>query len=282
MSSFSRFQQKQRAFLKSEQQLNTQFIYNGYPSIVITNDLSSEKIQAVVVNKQEREEAYIYTPLDQPLLIGSTWQAKSLHLLVAEEIVVIKDVNWHKYYCYLCNLENNGMWWFFYSNKKRAINLALRQNIVLESTQKPVLVTGGQPLKIEDKITAGGRAWLVNEYDNLSTAGLTYYTLTETTMSKDALEEGDEQQLIIEPKDDTQLIDLSGPVDGKTYVLPQQEVTIGTEGGFYEFSDKTVVKLIKRTSTSITFAVDYNVSAVTITIKNNGENVPTVYTTERS
>jgi hypothetical protein len=161
MSAFDRFRQRQNSFLKAEQELNTQFILNGYPSIKITQDGAeegAEPLQAVVVNKQEKDEAYIYTPWDKPLTIGSTWAAKSLHLLIAEEIVVIKDVNWHKYYCYICNLEDNGRWWFFYSPKKKAINLTLKQNVILESTQKPVLVTGGQPLEFRDKFMAGGRA----------------------------------------------------------------------------------------------------------------------------
>lgn len=161
MSAFDRFQKRQHDYLKAEQDLNTQFIFNGYPSIKISRDgaeAGEEPLQAVVVNKQEKDEAYIYTPLDTPLEIGSTWNAKGLHFLIAEEIIVIKDTNWHKYYCYLCNLEDDGRWWFFYSPKKKAINLSLKQNTFLESSQKPVLVTGGFPLNFRDKFMAGGRA----------------------------------------------------------------------------------------------------------------------------
>ena len=43
---------------------------NGYPSIKITGS-NGEEIQAAVVNKQEKDYAYIYTKINEPLDIGS-------------------------------------------------------------------------------------------------------------------------------------------------------------------------------------------------------------------
>lgn len=284
MSAFDRFRQRQNSFLKAEQELNTQFILNGYPSIKISRDGAeegAEPLQAVVVNKQEKDEAYIYTPLEHPLEIGSTWNAKGLHFLIAEEIVVIKDTNWHKYYCYLCNLEDSGRWWFFYSPKKKALNLALKQNTFLESTQKPVLVTGGFPLNFRDKFMAGGRAWIVDEYDNLASAGITYYTVSQTTMSKDAAEAGDgaivekvntpfERNPFEEP-----------PVGPTIYLEPGKATTLSTEDGYVKFSDPSAVKILRRGAAQVTFQLNYGIEGpVDVSTKAGGEIITSTYTTK--
>lgn len=284
MSAFDRFQKRQHDYLKAEQNLNTQFIFNGYPSIKISRDGAEEgedPLQAVVVNKQEKDEAYIYTPWERPLEIGSTWNAKGLHFLVAEEIVVIKDTNWHKYYCYLCNLKNGDRWWFFYSPKKKAINLALKQNTFLESTQKPVLVTGGFPLNFRDKFMAGGRAWIVDEYDNLASAGITYYTVSQTTMSKDAAEDGD--NIIVEKADNPLEKDpFEEPPTGPAICLePGKATTVSTEDGYVKFSDPSAVKILNRNSVQVTFQLNYGVESVSVDHKAGGEIVTSTYTTRK-
>ena len=107
MTSFSRFQERNKKRTVAQNKFNTSFIFKGYPSIEITGS-ADRKVQAAVVNKQEKEYAYIFTQLQDELAIGSIWAAKNLNLLITEEITIIKDVNWHKYHALLCNVQIDG------------------------------------------------------------------------------------------------------------------------------------------------------------------------------
>ena len=78
MNSFERFQQRNRKRMEANNDLNTNFIFKGYPSTEITNQTITENdeiitttINATVVNEQEKDKAYIYTPIDDKLSIGS-------------------------------------------------------------------------------------------------------------------------------------------------------------------------------------------------------------------
>jgi hypothetical protein len=104
MTSFSRFQERNKKRTVANSKLNTNYIFKGYPSIEITGS-ADQKILASVVNKQEKDYAYVFTQLDDNLPIGSIWAAKDLNLLITEEITIIKDVNWHKYHALLCNVQ---------------------------------------------------------------------------------------------------------------------------------------------------------------------------------
>ena len=104
MTSFSRFQERNKKRTVAQNKLNTSFIFKGYPSIEIQGS-ADQKIQASVVNKQEKDYAYVFTQTQNELEIGSVWAAKNLHLLITEEITIIKDVDWHKYHALLCNVQ---------------------------------------------------------------------------------------------------------------------------------------------------------------------------------
>lgn len=76
MSSFSRFQKiNQSRGTTANHKTNAGFIMNGYPSIFITG-ANDAQVAACVVNKQEKDSAYIYTEnttdKDDILSIGST------------------------------------------------------------------------------------------------------------------------------------------------------------------------------------------------------------------
>ena len=62
MTSFSRFQQRNKQRTVAQNNLNTNFIFKGYPSTKISGS-AGESIQASVVNKQERDYAYVFTQL---------------------------------------------------------------------------------------------------------------------------------------------------------------------------------------------------------------------------
>ena len=188
MTSFSRFQERNKKRTVAQNKLNTSFIFKGYPSIEIKGS-ADQSIQASVVNKQEKDYAYIFTHLQDELAIGSIWTAKNLHLLVTEEITIIKDVDWHKYHALLCNVQIGNHWGYFKGSEKSFLDIALEREVVWESPQKPVLVLPENVLEFRDKIVIKGRAWLIQEYDAISTPGLVYYSLKPTTVSKEVAAE---------------------------------------------------------------------------------------------
>ena len=157
MTSFSRFQERNKKRTVAQNKLNTSFIFKGYPSIEIKGS-ADRSIQASVVNKQEKDYAYIFTHLQDELMIGSIWTAKNLHLLVTEEITIIKDVDWHKYHALLCNVQIDNHWGYFKGPEKSFLDVNLEREVVWESPQKPVLVLPENVLEFRDKIVIKGRA----------------------------------------------------------------------------------------------------------------------------
>lgn len=69
MSSFSRFQQRNKNYNIAQGVSNARFIFEGYPSTLITDGQGNQKT-AAVVNQQEKDCAYIYTKVDEPLAVG--------------------------------------------------------------------------------------------------------------------------------------------------------------------------------------------------------------------
>ena len=83
MNSFSRFRDKNQKRTVANQDVNKQFVFNAYNTIVLTevNDTSAvaNTVTASVVNLQEKDLAYIYTEFSNPLDLGSVWSAKNLN-----------------------------------------------------------------------------------------------------------------------------------------------------------------------------------------------------------
>lgn len=82
MNSFERFQKRNIKRMEAVNDIGTNFIFKGYPSTQITHEevetdehgdtfISTTTVNATVVNEQEKDKAYIYTPLDDKLTIGS-------------------------------------------------------------------------------------------------------------------------------------------------------------------------------------------------------------------
>ena len=124
MNSFERFKNRNSKRMEAREILNTHYIFKGYPSIWLENIVKQNdktittSVLANVVNQQEKDKAYIYTTIDDSLDIGSVWGAKGLHWLIAEEIITIKDVTWHKYLAYLCNINVENTWGYFKGPEK--------------------------------------------------------------------------------------------------------------------------------------------------------------------
>lgn len=268
-NSFDRFQDKMKRRTAAINTYNTQFLANGYPSIIIKS--GDKEIQAVVVNKQEKDIAYIYTDLKNPLDIGSVWEAKSLHLLVLEEIVIIKNVQWRKYTASICNVQVDGEWGYFKSPQKASLDLAFDKT-TLESTMHPLLAISSK-LNFRDKIIINGRPWIVVEWDNITSNGVTYYSLEPTTIAKPQIglsllkEEDDKEKEI----DDFSLIE-----EPKIYLVnPNTEISLSTEFGYFR-SNKNI-EVVKRTKNLVTFVIPFGVKEVIIETKKEGVIVKSIY-----
>lgn len=266
MNNYKRFVEKNRIRANAINQGNASFIMNGYNSTVIKND--TREIFAAVVNQQEKDTAYIYTGLDDNLEIGSLWETKGLHLLVAEEIVVIKDVKWHKYNAYLCNVEVEGIWGRFIGPEEKYINLTLQQSAILTSEQKPVLILPSDTFAFGDKIIIKNRAWLIQEVDNITTDGISYYSLKPTTMPKNKTVEKDEDRNIT-------LDDSIKEIADNTYsVIPNTAIVVNTNKGYFEYNNASL-KILRHTTDLVEFLIPIGVEEVEIKTKERNNNVIT-------
>ena len=275
MSSFSRFQDINQKRGMANQQTNSGFILKGYPSILIKNAATNEELSASVVNRQEKDLAYIYTHIKQPIEVGSVWEAKGLKWLVSEEIVVIKDVSWRKYVAFLCNVQVNGHWGYFISSEKSRINVELQKEILLQSQNKPMLILGKDLLGIGDKFKIKDKAWMVQEKDNLDD-NITYYTLVATTMSKTASDNYQkENDIVIKPE-----VDKNDTTSGEyNTFIPNEELTLGTYNGYFK-SESSAVKIISLTADEVKFTIPFGVNEVNIYVKDSNNIIKYKYRKE--
>ena len=280
MTSFSRFQERNKKRTVAQNKLNTNFIFKGYPSIEIKGS-ADQSIQASVVNKQEKDYAYIFTHLQDELAIGSIWTAKNLHLLVTEETTIIKDVDWHKYHALLCNVQIDNHWGYFKGPEKSFLDVALEREVVWESPQKPVLVLPENVLEFRDKIVIKGRAWLIQEYDAISTPGLVYYSLKPTTVSKEVVAENAGKSIYVEKHQEDKPVVIEEPIsvfNNKSVLMvsPNMPITIQTQDGYFKSNNKNI-KIQKRNSTEVVFTIPFGVESVSIEIKEEGDIVEKTY-----
>ena len=239
MTSFSRFQERNKKRTVANNKLNTNYIFKGYPSIEIKGS-ADQRVQASVVNKQEKDYAYVFTPLADNLSIGSVWTAKNLHLLITEEITIIKDVDWHKYHALLCNVQIDNHWGYFKGPEKSFLDVALEKEVIWESPQKPVLVLPENVLDFRDKIVIKGRAWLIQEYDAISTPGLVYYSLKPTTISKEVVAENVGKPIYVEKYEEVKPEIVVEPIqsydlkDSSIRISANTSITLSTEEGYFK------------------------------------------------
>ena len=311
MNRFERFRNRNLKHGEAAQEVNTHFIFKGYPSTKLQNrntaawleeirhkilytenneplsiditpvDFATE-IQAAVVNQQEKDKAYIYTQLNTPLPMGSIWGTKTLCWLIAEEIITIKDVNWHKYLSYLCNIQFEYVCGYFIGPEKRYINIANEKDASLESLQKPVLVLPEGILGFKDKIVIKDRPWQVQEWDAISSPGLIYYSLRATTISKEVAEEHEGEDVYIEraKNETTPIIITPTEVNNKNIINNNIDITVSTEEGYFKYNKKIAVK--RHTATQVIFSIPFGITEVTIQTKKDGEVVSTTYSTNEN
>ena len=280
MTSFSRFQERNKKRTVAQNKLNTSFIFKGYPSIEIQGS-ADQKIQASVVNKQEKDYAYVFTQTQDELEIGSVWAAKNLHLLITEEITIIKDVNWHKYHALLCNVQIDNHWGYFKGPEKSFLDVVLEKEVVWESPQKPVLVLPENVLNFRDKIVIKGRAWLIQEYDAISTPGLVYYSLKPTTISKEVAAENTDKEIYVEKHEEPIVNVVENPIsllseDSVFNISPNVSITLSTEDGYFKTTNKNL-KIQKRTASMVVFSIPFGISEVAVEVKEKGDIVTKTY-----
>lgn len=280
MTSFSRFQERNKKRTVAQNKLNTSFIFKGYPSIEIQGS-ADQKIQASVVNKQEKDYAYVFTQTQDELEIGSVWTAKNLHLLITEEITIIKDVNWHKYHALLCNVQIDNHWGYFKGPEKSFLDVVLEKEVVWESPQKPVLVLPENVLNFRDKIVIKGRAWLIQEYDAISTPGLVYYSLKPTTVSKEVAAENTGKDIYVEKHEEPIINVVENPIsllseDSIFHISPNVSITLSTEDGYFKTTNKNL-KIQKRTASMVVFSIPFGISEVAVEVKEKGDIVTKTY-----
>ena len=278
MSSFTRFQKRNQLYKTVEDIINTEFILKGYPSIQI-NNAAGETITAAVVNKQEKDMAYVYTQIDNALPIGSVWKAKNLPLLITEEITIIKDVQWHKYIALICNFQLDNIWGYFYGPEKKHVKVSLEGHSEWFSAAKPVLVLPSAILGFNDKIVIKGRAWLVEEYDDISSEYVTYYSLRPTTVSKQIAEQhvGEECYIeyaeVAEPTIPEGVVDVEGNIMN---VANNSLISIETENGYFISSNKNI-QIKQHTTHTVSFILPFGVTETTIQIQEKGEIKELIY-----
>lgn len=280
MTSFSRFQERNKKRTVAQNKLNTSFIFKGYPSIEIKGG-ADQKIQASVVNKQEKDYAYVFTQIQDELAIGSVWTAKNLNLLITEEITIIKDVNWHKYHALLCNVQIDNHWGYFKGPEKSFLDVVLEKEVVWESPQKPILVLPENVLNFRDKIVIKGRAWLIQEYDAISTPGLVYYSLKPTTISKEVAVENMGKDIYVEKHEEPAINVIENPIsllseNEMFYISPNLPITLSTEDGYFKTTNKNL-KIQKRTTNTVVFSIPFGISEVAVEIKEKGDIVTKTY-----
>ena len=188
MSNFDYFRKRNARKKAYAKEVNTRFVFNGLPSVEITLE-NNDTMMACVVNKQEKDVAYIYTHQDEPLAVGTVLVAKGLHFLIVEQIIIMQDVEFNKYLALLCNTQfDEWDWGYFKGPEKGYINLSMKEDLAAISQQKPILVARQGRFNIGDKIKVNGRPWLIIESDTISSPTIGYYSLKATTMSKEELQ----------------------------------------------------------------------------------------------
>ena len=280
MTSFSRFQERNKKRTVAQNKLNTSFIFKGYPSIEIQGS-ADQKIQASVANKQEKDYAYVFTQKQDELEIGSVWTAKNLQLLITEEITINKDVNWHKYHALLCNVQIDNHWGYFKGPEKSFLDVVLEKEVIWESPQKPVLVLPENVLNFRDKIVIKGRAWLIQEYDAISTPGLVHYSLKPTTVSKEVAAENTDKEIYVEKHEEPIVNVVENPIsllseDSVFHISPNVSITLSTEDGYFKTTNKNL-KIQKRTASIVVFSIPFGISEVAVEVKEKGDIVTKTY-----
>lgn len=118
-----------------------------------------------------------------------------------------------------------------------------------------------------EKFMIEERAWMVQEYDSLSSAGVTYYSIIPTTMSKEhnqALTRNAGSTASSAP----QIITEAEKHLGYQFISPNQEIVINTEDGYFDANG--AVEIIEITEKEVKFKIRFGVVDLIVQYKDNG------------
>ena len=187
--------------------------------------------------------------------------------------MIIKDVHWHKYEAIKCNVELNGKWCYFLGPKKTHIDVVLKESFLLQSQQEPVLIMPEGSLSINDKIMIKNRGWLVQEEDSISTPGISYYSLSPTTLGKDTIQNNMEKEVYVEEYAPIQAE--SKIEDNVILIAPDEFYTIATQDGVFASDSKVDVSSI--TANEVIFTLPYGVPEAKVVVKQNNQEKEYVF-----
>ena len=133
-------------------------------------------------------------------------------------------------------------------------------------------------LGFRDKIVIKNRAWIVQEYDAISTPGLIYYSLKPTTINKETLIENHGKDVYVEKFEQPVVNVVDNPIRTNDIISISANVqtTIKTEDGYFKVNNKNV-KILKRVKNSVTFSIPFGVQEVEVEIKEKGDIVTRQY-----
>ena len=136
-------------------------------------------------------------------------------------------------------------------------------------------------LNFQDKIVIKGRAWLIQEYDAISTPGLVYYSLKPTTISKEVVAENVGKEIYVEKHEETAPTIIETPIQtlsnsGEITVSPNIEIVLSTQGGYFITTNKNI-NIKKRNATTVIFSIPFGISEVVVETKEKGDIVSRTY-----
>ena len=109
----------------------------------------------------------------------------------------------------------------------------------------------------------------MQEEDSISSPGVSYYSLTATTISKDAVANSKNEETFIDPYDPVEVGPIKPIQDGVIYVDPEAGYAISTAQGF--FKSDAQVKVLSITADEVVFALPYGVDSATVRVLENGQ-----------
>lgn len=110
---------------------------------------------------------------------------------------------------------------------------------------------------------------MVQEYDSITDPGITYYSLVASTASKGVTDS------VIKHTDNYDL-DKDSYESGVYVVSANTPITLSTEEGYFKY-DKSALKILARTATSIIFQLPFGLDTVTVQTKQDGQIVSSTY-----
>jgi hypothetical protein len=216
------------------------------------NDSEEYNLQVGDYIKHNTKHYMVYMEYDHPL------RGKYLKYNLLECNIIIKFDNFSQYGSYFSSLRS-----FSGSSGKTYGEL-----IVKVENGKPVVVTADSPsLKVNGRFLAANEGFRILSIDRISNQGIAYLSVEPAPYNA-----------FTDNKIENKAVTTNAP----TINIPEnslrkgEEKVILTNAGFVSFDP--YVKIKKRTSTTVTFVVPFDINLLDITTKNtNGEFVLTSY-----